>query len=81
MDCTRPSARVVLRARFVLDHELSGVFTDVRACIPGTGTTRSFTKSEYTESQGDPKGTLFDAKLDHWRYSPDHPSGVLTPLR
>ena len=60
MACTRPGARVVLRARFVLDlcwtMKLLGVFTDVRACIPGTGTARSFTKSEYTQSQGDPKG-------------------------
>ena len=88
VSCVRWTARDRARAWFCARDlcwtmKLSGVFTDVRACIvPGTGTVsaRSFTKSEYTQSQGDPKGTLFDAKLDHRRYSPDHPSGVLTPL-
>ena len=50
-------------------------FTDVRTLIPGTGTARSYTKSDYTQSLGDLKGTLFDTNIACRRYITPGPGG------
>ena len=58
--------------------DVSPAFTDVCADIPGTGTARSSTQSEYIQSLGDLKGTLFDVNIDRRRYSSDCLRRVLT---
>ena len=58
----------------------SVAFTDVRTLILDTGTARSYTKSEYAQSLGDPKGTLFDTNIECRRHTGTGSGGVVTSL-
>ena len=59
---------------------MSVAFTDVGVPKSGTGTARSYTKSEYAQSLGDPKGTLFDTNIECRRHTGVGSGGVVTSL-
>ena len=58
----------------------SVAFTDVCACVSGSGMARSSIKSEYAKSLVDPKRTLFDVNIERRRYSSDRLIGAVTAL-